>query len=745
MPEPLPFYPGFAPTSARLLGRFLPPLADGVAAHYLQKHTRPGDLVFDPFAQAPAVALEALSLERRVVVASFNPVSRLALSLALRPPSIAQLRSALTQLGDAAVGRGPADRLERQIRDLYATTCPECGSPAEADSFEWDATINEPVTRIYQCARCGGGLRQAAVDEADRAQARRFGRSGLGYYYLLDRVASASDPDRVHAEEALTAYPPRTLAAIGTLLPKFDTLAADRDTRRLLAGLLVAAFDATTTLTQDRPKALAEPRRYTELNVWLALEHALTLLAGVPAPERGVSLAEVLAGGSAGIYAHAGSVRELAGLLPPRSVRLVLTAVPRPNQAYWALSAVWAAWLWGRESAEALRAVLRRRRYDWAWHANALQRTFAQAGPTLMPGGRVVGLVPEAEPGFSASVIAGAHGAGWRLIGAALRADAAEAQLEWRAGLPPEAEERGAAAPSEAEIARALVGCLAVRAEPSPWASLHFAAWQQLAVENSLRWLPDDPLGPAQRVIDAAAQTGRLVRLGAANEPGAGTWHLAEPEASRLGSPLGDRVEVAVLQALLPGEPLEEAEVHQQICRQFPGAQTPGRALVQACLVSYAEQDEAGLWRLRPEDTPAARAEAVETTRAALETLGARQGYEVTGTQPQQWSEAGRLVFLFYITPTAALGHFLLAPYTSRLAQARRRYLVIPGGRAGLADVRLRRDPRLRHALDAGRWCLLKFRQVRRLAAEAGLDRSGLEAALAGDPVEAHQQLTLQV
>src|SRR5512144_1462034 len=135
----LPFIPGYSSQSPRLLERFLPPLEDGIAAHYIQKYTQPGDLVFDAFGQSPSLAVEALSLDRRLLVAGFNPVSRLALSLAVRPPSMAELRSALTVLADAPVGREPGDRLERHVRDLYRTTCAVCEAPANADLFEWDA------------------------------------------------------------------------------------------------------------------------------------------------------------------------------------------------------------------------------------------------------------------------------------------------------------------------------------------------------------------------------------------------------------------------------------------------------------------------------------------------------------------------------------------------------------------------------------------------------------------------------
>ena len=99
------------------------------------------------------------------------------------------------------------------------------------------------------------------------------------------------------------------------------------------------------------------------------------------------------------------------------------------------------AWLWGRESAAALRSVLRRRRYDWSWHADALNRTFAAVLPALASGGKMIGLMPEAEPGFVGCALAGADGAGCALTDAVLRADTAEAQFMWeRAAHAPPAD-----------------------------------------------------------------------------------------------------------------------------------------------------------------------------------------------------------------------------------------------------------------------------------------------------------------
>ena len=69
--------------------------------------------------------------------------------------------------------------------------------------------------------------------------------------------------------------------------------------------------------------------------------------------------------------------------------------------------------------------------------------------------------------------------------------------------------------------------------------------------------------------------------------------------------------------------------------------------------------------------------------------------------------------------------------------------MVLPGGRAGLTEFKLRRDPRLRPAIQAGAWTIVKFRQVRLMLADAHLSRSTLEPALLGDPLEHMEQLAL--
>lgn len=732
---PLAFVPGFPSAPDGLLARFLPPLGEGVAAHYVEHYTAPGEVVLDPFGQSPRVAVEALRLGRRVIVANFNPISRLALSLAVRPPAMGELRSALTQLADM---RLEANRLETYVRGLYLTHCATCGREVNADAFDWEAEVL--AEKVYVCLQCGGVPQRHPVDEWDRGRASHFKHSGPDYHILLDRVTALNDPDRVHAEEALGLYPARALTAIATTLLKLDLLHPSPAQRRVLASLLVAAFETVILLGPERPKALVSPRRYTEHNFWLALENAMGRLAGQTMPDQSCALLELWSR-SIGIYAHAGPVRDMVTQIPPGACRLILSAFPRPNPAYWALSAMWAAWLWGREAATALRSVLRRRRYDWAWHADAMEKTLSSLRPALDPQGQVIGLLTEAEPGLVAASLAAADRAGYGLRDAALQADTAEAQCRW------EPAEASPAAHDDAQLAEvmrtAMVETVRARGEPGRWSVLHFAAWRAVAEQCGLRTIPAEPVGAMADALETVTgDTATFQRLEA--EPGdevtTGWWFVTP--AAGLPPALSDRVEAFVLKRLTEMTAMDEQEVVREACAAFPGAQTPGRSLVLACLGSYGQRLEAGRWQLRPEEASAARAQESQSIQAELRALATRQGFTVAGANPQEWrDESGQTLYLFAIITSAVFSTHIFAP----ALPAQRRFVVLPGGRAGLAGLKLRRDPRLREAVRAGRWAFIKFRQVRRMVADAHLTRATLEGALSADPVEELKQLRFAI
>ena len=139
-------------------------------------------------------------------------------------------------------------------------------------------------------------------------------------------------------------------------------------------------------------------------------------------------------------------------------------------------------------------------------------------------------------------------------------------------------------------------------------------------------------------------------------------------------------------------------------------------------------------WRLREEDGVERRGRELAELRRELRTLGARLGFRVRRGKGWgvRWVEEGKDRYVFALSPTAALGRFLLTgpavPSTARPC------LVFPGGQAELLAYKLRRDPRLARVAEERSWQFIKFRRLRRLIAE-GLDRGLFEAVMRLDPI----------
>jgi hypothetical protein len=109
-------------------------------------------------------------------------------------------------------------------------------------------------------------------------------------------------------------------------------------------------------------------------------------------------------------------------------------ALPRSNQAFWTLSALWAGWLWGRDGVEPFQVALRRRRYDWTWSATALHAAFTHLAELLPLGTRVLALMAEAEWQFMTAALTAASAAELNLHSLAMRTGHDPIQIQWQRG-----------------------------------------------------------------------------------------------------------------------------------------------------------------------------------------------------------------------------------------------------------------------------------------------------------------------
>jgi hypothetical protein len=409
------FISGNEPGKPEPLGRYLPVIPDGLAQAYLaESGIPPGATILDPFGSSSRLAVEMARAGYRVLTAVNNPITRFMMEMAAQPASRAELQSALAELASSRKGN---ERLENHLQSLYLTSCPHCQHNLPAQAFIWERGGHSPTARILHCTHCGiEGEFETTPADHERITVLA-GTAALHKARALERVAALHDPDRSHVQEALDHYLPRAIYCLITIINKLDSLSITQQQRRDLTALVLTACDESNTLwsqptERPRPRQLVIPPRFRENNVWMALEKSVETWATNEA-RLPVNIWPNLPTESSALCIFEGPQRELARHLDKIPVQAVVSALPRPNQAFWNLSVLWAGWLWGREATAPFKRVLRRQRYDWTWHAGALHAALKNLNPHLPLNAPFFALLSEPEPSFLTAALLAAQSSGF--------------------------------------------------------------------------------------------------------------------------------------------------------------------------------------------------------------------------------------------------------------------------------------------------------------------------------------------
>lgn len=730
--------PGTRPTNPGPLARFLPPLEDGVISAWLTENIKPGGWLLDPFGSAPRLSLEAARAGYRVLVAANNPITRFILEMGTLSLPKSELNAAMA---DLAVSRKGNERLEDHLQALYLTTCTSCAREVPAQAFLWRKGEDAPFGRIYECKECGENGEKLATSEDIERAAEIAKTAGLARARVLERVAPLDDSDREYAEEAIQHYLPRTIYALATLINRLDGLQISEERRRALTALMLSACDRGSTLwphptERPRPKQLSTPPQFREGNIWIALEEAIAVWAGSGEPvpnlhwtDKGEKLPE-----SGGILLYEGRIKDLAEVVREAPIQAVIGSLPRPNQAFWTLSALWAGWLWGGEAAEPFKVALRRRRYDWGWQATALHAALHHVFDLLPLSTPFFGLLAEADSGLLSATLTAASTAGFDLRAQAIRTVHDPIQLLWQRG---ERLHREREVVSLEAVRDAMHEHLRELGEPAAYLQLHAAGLAEQADGRGLMRPEqdfDEALREVQSNIQQAIQSDvKLERMDSEERSlEVGLWDLKEGETR--AEPLADRVERSVVTFLQKHPSSTLLELERGLYPEFPGLLTPSKALVGAVLESYGVE-EADRWRLRNEDRASQRRAELEKMTGLIETVGERLEYttEQISKNACIWVEEGETVRVFYLLVSALTGR-ILAENQYPLEKC---LLVLPGGRAGLLTYKEKRDLKLRQQLEG--WHIVKFRLLRALEEIPVLNRQTFDEQLISDPIEQTQ------
>ena len=756
MIDSMPFIPGKSANIPGLLSRFLPPIPIGIASEWLGENLKNGGWVLDPFGSSPGFALEIARAGYKVLVSANNPIARFLLDLGANSPSEEDLRTALAALASARVGE---ERLENHLQELYKTTCSKCGQSVIADAFLWERSAAAPYAKIYDCIHCGESGEHPVI-QSDIEQANSFATTPIQQLRVLERIAPHGDPDRANASEALSVYLPRAIYGLVTLSNRLDGLLAlpyqnnpdGMMGRNCLIALVLSALDRGNNLWsypsgRARPKQLSASPRFREENLWLAIEGAVKQIASNHEKVSFTRFPEIPLNGG-GIVLYEGPMRELSEKLSistsPKPIKFnaVLSVIPRHNQAFWTLSALWTGWIWGREAIGPFKSVLRRRRYDWSWHASALNSVFRSMAEILPPGIPFFGLIGEAESNFlSAAVIAAGH-AGLNLQGIAIRAESNLAQVLWECKWDSSSDyQLPAAALLEDHLRKSIISKeiehLNHRAEPAPYFSLYTSALINFALNQGISKEAQITSGEEYHRIDSMIEETLSFKYGfiryGGGEKSLETSRLWHQDIDNPTDLLADRVESAIFSFLKENPGCSLIQIDQHICQNFPGIMTPAAELVFTCIESYCEDEyrEKENFVLRAQDEPIKRNPETLAMRKVLVDLGNRLGFSSQVEDPVIWRDSDDLIQLvFFVTPFARLGEIVFSSRSS----PKQSIIVVPGARANLIMFKLRHNPYLRQVIDQG-WRFLKFRYLRHLMESPSLRVENLDTLLGLDPL----------
>jgi 16S rRNA G966 N2-methylase RsmD len=337
-----------------------------VVGEHINAYTKPGQIVFDPFAGSGVVAIEAARSKRRAIVCDLNPVASLITDLTLRPVNTLKLLEAFERV---------RARVQKPVAELYTIHCLKCDQPLVADCCvrEGDKLVEVRYKSCSYCEhRCETGCKPKKKDLESLAEleAKR-----IKEWYPRNRLFYPDgEPfkEKQHYDSLDQLFTKRNLRAAAMIYE-----AIEQESSPQLNKFLLGAFSSMIHLcTKMMPVGNPAPSnhytffsspgwtqhsywsasRYMEQNVWDKFEGAVTGNQGIINAKNEANelfkdvkvtddWSKVLAG-EADIAIVTDDCVELMKKMPEESVDYIFTDPPYDASIqYGELSCLWNAWL----------------------------------------------------------------------------------------------------------------------------------------------------------------------------------------------------------------------------------------------------------------------------------------------------------------------------------------------------------------------------------------------------------------
>lgn len=727
--QPIPFIPSGERTFRYPLKRYLPPYYSGILTNWLKENGGKHCDVVDPLGANPLYSLEAASAGYRVFQAQKNPLLRLMTEVIAKGYKEEEFQKAMHILLDQ---EWHGEKLGEHIRDLYQTECRQCRALISAEGFIWKKESSEPSSVVFICPHCGeSGIHP--INENDVTRIAQIGNPAMYRSRALQRCLLENIDIKKHVEYALTCYTPRALHLLVILFNTLDRLQISHDERALITAILIEVCDLASSLwywpdRNYRPHQLNLPAVYFEKNIeraftqavrtWTDLQHncEVTTFPIIPAQRNSLCIFDR---------------KETEDLFNSRNAARechYFCVFPRPNQAFWTLSAVWSAWLFGKKTAEGMLNTLSRQRYGWYWFAQALSTTFDSIKPVLGDASKVFGLCLDLTPSYLLASLAGTVKAGFQMQGYAAQNNSTHLQYVWKKELSP----IKASTPQTLSIVSAL---LKQKAEPVPFndifaftvTSLSDAMALPLQIEQDESDLYNIVIKDLQATLSDRKDFRQFSRGGVTT----GKWTLVHSNTNDHST--DDRIELAIIQLILKQPELVFQNMYVELCRQFPGFLTPDKDLCIACLNSYAKRTQLGrlTYALDPDEDPQKREKEIREIGSLVNHIGRKLGFVMDKGNPLTWYDENKEpVYQFFITSNTVFTPLLMKRILNRSCTP---VILFPASRSRLIMEKERRNPLLEETLKDN-WHLVKYRHIRKMGEQDLLTTQAWQDMLDADP-----------
>lgn len=676
--------------------RFLPPISKGAFTFGLPYLTGPTGWIIDPFGASPQMAVEIAQSGYKMLVTCNNPILQFYIELLCLAPTREDFTAALA---DFAFEKQETGRVETYLENLYLTRCPHCKSIIPAQSFIWRKDQYQLKLKEIHCKNCGT-RGEFPVDGEDLQRLNSNGPDALHRSRAIQRVNINPDVQKA-AEDVSEVYTARSLNFIFTFINRIERMDASPYHKKLLFAILIYLLDEGNSMwswpmVKSRPKILSTPGQFRELNLWLAMEQGIEQWCSEKNPVDFTVWPEMPSGGS-GICLYKGRISGFKAEETYRSIpfSLASTVFPRPNQAFWSLTAVWSGWLWGRNAVLPMKGALERRRFDWSWYTTAVHQTISGLQEILPSGTPFLGVISEAEIAFIASTFFAANQAGFTIKSCAMRGDEENIQIIW--------DDRSNASLQKSssvnECYDSIKEFLLRRNEPSDelevtTACLTNFSWKRYpSGENEV--VPYQSIKDIQQEISTLLNdSGSFLRLQnlSGSQEKIVYWPNHLPPSPQPA--LSDRVETAFYNLISQTDQFTYPDIDMALCNLYPEFLTPASDLIKILFHSYTEEmdDQQGFFRIKDELREPALANKRDVTTKELSLLGSRLGYTIQPDIPQIWSEKddAEPVISFCFLLSAAI-----SPYLYNEPQTGLQVVVFPDNLSNLVEFKKKTNPLL--------------------------------------------------